>query len=105
LSLKSAREIGELLNSGHRISGELVTVVWNRSEQFKYGVLVSRHFGTASKRNRVKRLVREAVRLNRTGLPAGIRIAVLPKATRREPEFRTIDAEIRGIFDRIRPST
>ncbi len=46
----------------------------------RLGLSVSRKFGNAVRRNRFKRLCREAFRHAKTGLPSGLDLILLPKA-------------------------
>jgi len=101
-SLKSKAEIDRLLKAGQRISGDYFSLVWEKSPDFHFGVLVSGKYGSATRRNRLKRLVREAVRTNRQTLSEPVSIAVLPRPKVGEPDFDIINAEIKRIFELIR---
>jgi len=90
------------LKAGRRISGDYFSLVWEKSPNFRYSVLVSGKYGSAARRNRLKRLIREAVRLNRKSLSEPVSIAVLPRPKVAEPEFDIINAEIKRIFEVIR---
>ena len=100
-SLKRRADIDLLLKTGNRLSGDYFSLVWQKSSDFKFGVLISRKYGSAAERNRAKRLIREAVRLNRQSLNESVSIAVLPKPNVGEPDFDVINAEISRIFKLI----
>jgi ribonuclease P protein component len=101
LVLKSRQDIDRLLKTGIRKSGSFCTLVWEDSADFRYAVLLSGKFGTAAKRNRFKRLFREAVRLNRKFLTRPVNIALIVRPLKDEPEYKDIDREIAGAFELI----
>lgn len=45
----------------------------------RFGLSVSRKHGNAVKRNRIKRLLREAFRLSQHDLPAGLDLILIPR--------------------------
>ncbi|MEI8125690.1 MAG: ribonuclease P protein component [Parachlamydiaceae bacterium] len=70
LAHRSIRRAGKLI---------LIDVCPNRSSSIRLGITASRHYGIAVKRNRFKRVVREAFRLTKQRLPKGIDINVKPR--------------------------
>lgn len=68
--IKSKSEISELFNNGNRISGEIVKTVWletsliTKSGIFVFVSVPKRLIAKATKRNLIKRRIKEALRLN-----------------------------------------
>jgi len=66
----------------------------------RLGLSVSRKVGTAVRRNRWKRLIREAFRLRREDLPGGIDLVVIPRSTE-EPELAALLSSLPGLARRV----
>jgi ribonuclease P protein component len=67
----------------------------------RVGFTVGRVLGGAVQRNRIKRRLREAVRLRRSILKAGVDIVINPKKSILTLEFTTVLEEVRRAFDVI----
>lgn len=93
---------------GQRAGGQWLTVVALRRRprpgeapptESRLGVSVSKDHGGAVRRNKLKRLLREAFRLERHLLPVGVDVVLIP---RQRPENFPL-AELRGEVARLVP--
>ncbi len=66
----------------------------------RLGLSVSRKVGPAVIRNRWKRLIREAFRLERAALPVGVDLVVIPRRDVR-PELGALRRSLRGLAGRV----
>lgn len=73
----------------------LAFVVENDLPRSRLGLSVSRKVGGATVRNRWKRRLREAFRLNRSALPVGLDIVVVPRASDCPPLAELADSLVR----------
>lgn len=72
-----------VIQSGHKIQGYGLVLWWKPAplgkEDRRMGLVVSKRLGSAVVRNRVKRLLREAFRLNRERLQSGVDYIFSPR--------------------------
>jgi len=88
IRLKTQRHFRSVYQRGQRASGDWLTVVvWPRRGEVcgsaRLGVSVSKEHGGAVRRNKIKRLLREAFRLERERLPTSVDVVLIP---RRRPD-------------------
>ena len=67
----------------------------------RVGFTVSRAMGGAVRRNRIKRRLREAVRMNLAKLRAPVDVVINPKRTTAEAEFVSLSGEVASAFQQI----
>ena len=66
----------------------------------RLGLAVSRRAGNAVVRNRIKRVLREAFRLDREDLPPGLDVIVIPLDPARARDFHLARASLVGLLAR-----
>ena len=67
----------------------------------RLGLVVSAKTGGAVARNRWKRLLREAFRLERSCLPTGLDLVVIPRRTAGEPELTSLRESLRQLSRQV----
>ncbi len=80
--LRRRSDINAVFDEGKSARDRIATMIARRNElpHCRTGVGISRRHGNAVRRNRVKRLCREALRLTRPDLPTGWDFMLLPRA-------------------------
>ena len=67
----------------------------------RLGLVVGRKFGNAPRRNRFKRIFREAYRLNKSLLGVGVDIIVIPRPGLTDISLRAVEDEFKKILSQI----
>ena len=82
LRLRRGEEFRKVFDQGRSVAdGTLVVYAMiNELPHARLGLSVSRKVGNAVRRNRWKRLIREAFRLRRESMPTGIDLIVIPRS-------------------------
>jgi ribonuclease P protein component len=96
-------EFLRLATNGRRIHVNhfLVAYCENRCERSRLGITVSKKVGKAVARNRIKRIVREFFRLNRTNLPGHYDLNIIAKKGAADLSSRQVNQELEGLFRKI----
>jgi ribonuclease P protein component len=104
---KSARILSrshfQALKQGRPLIGSAIILEYRqgRSLSPKLGITVSRRFGKAHKRNRFKRVVREAFRTLRPFLPEDLELNILPRKTFSDPSLLSVLIDLKGLLKKI----
>ena len=99
--LSRKKDFDAVFAQGKRISDRnlILYVHPNRLAFPRLGLVVSRRFGNAPRRNRFKRIIREIFRLNKNALNGGIDIVVIP-AKSTSLEFDSLEKSFIALLKR-----
>ncbi|MBI4082160.1 MAG: ribonuclease P protein component [Candidatus Lambdaproteobacteria bacterium] len=108
LRLSTRQDIDAVFRRGryHRLGNLQGKALRTGGPESRFLISVRKTVGSAPERNRIKRLVREAIRQNRHELQVGFDICLF--LTGRPPRplaYGAIEAEIRQLFQRLKTSS
>jgi ribonuclease P protein component len=100
LRLVRRGEYETVYREGRRRSSQQFVVFFrpNRAACSRFGFSVKKQLGGAVVRNRIRRRIREIVRLNRSEIPAGWDIVIHPRASVARAEFSRLAMELTGLL-------
>jgi len=96
-------EFIEISKSGRRLTTRLFIIVAAPAEsgRARMGITVSRKIGGAIQRNRIKRLAREAFRLNRHLLAKPLDISLIARRGAAEEPNRAIARTLKDLYEML----
>ncbi len=102
--LRKKREIDRVFRRGRSGSDELLRIHAFKGDgpDARLGISCPRKVGSSVARNRWKRLIREAFRLNRRALGPGIDLVVVPLKPPGSLKRQDVERSLLGIVDRMR---
>jgi len=105
LRLLRRGEFRRVYEEGQRRSAPLCTIFFraNGLSQTRLGITVPARLGSAVLRNRMKRRLREAFRLNRSAIPGGWDVVLNPREAVAEVPFPALVRELLRLFPREEP--
>lgn len=94
--LRRASDFDRVFAKGRRRRGRLMSVRWvpNELGHARLGVALSRRWKGAVRRNRAKRVIREAFRTHKDDLPKGTDLVVLPHLDWGDPKPDAVAGEL-----------
>ena len=101
--LRTQSDFRRVYTRGRRAHGRQLVVVAHRRMQpgHRLGVSVSKDHGRAVRRNKIKRILREAFRLTRPKLPGQYDVILIPQRTTRKFRLADVQAELEEMMRQV----
>ena len=100
--LKKQSDFDKIFRNGKRVFTKSLTFLYIPSDVTKIGYCVSKKHGKAVVRNRIKRLLRAAVRKNECFLTGNVKAVLLPKVKENgDYSFKEYEEDIKAAFKKI----
>lgn len=97
--LKKQAELQNVFKNGKRVFSASLTLLYLPAKQTSFAVSVGKKHGKSVQRNRIKRLVREAFRLNYNKITGKYAVVLLPKV-KDEYSFFAFDRDLKEMLGR-----
>jgi ribonuclease P protein component len=101
--LLKRKEFQKVFDEGKVFSNDQTTVyaLLNDDPVSRLGLVVGRKFGNSPKRNRFKRIFREAYRLNKGILSTGVDIIIIPRSGLTDLSLGAIEDKFKKVLSQI----
>ena len=97
LRVKKQTEFQQLFHKGKRAFSPSLTIVYRKADKTRMGISIGKKHGKSVQRNHIKRLIREAFRLNVGEMKGQYAIVIIPKV-RDSYSFETFYQHIQWII-------
>ncbi len=95
--VKKQADFQRIFNKGKRAFSSTLTVLYRPAEKTSMGISVGKRHGKSVERNRVKRLLREAFRLNVERIEGNYAFILVPKV-KEEYSFHAFERDLQWII-------
>ena len=100
LRLKKNTDIQRLFKKGNRAFSAALTAIYVQSKALKMAVIVSKKHGKAVRRNRIKRLVRQAFYNTCALVPCDMAIIIMPKVAA-EYSLKGFESSLKSCYKKM----
>jgi ribonuclease P protein component len=104
--LRLRREFTTVYKNGHKVSAAGISLWFYRHPEPatgpRLGLAIPRAYGNAVARNRLKRLIREVFRLNKTTLPPGVDLVFSSRTLMPKVRYQTLEPIVKELWAKAR---
>ena len=100
LRLKKNSDFQKVFRRGKKVFSPYITLLYYPSNETTFGIAISKKYGKAVKRNRIKRLIRASFAKSLSELNGAYTIVALPKISE-EYTFENFEKGIKSCFGRM----
>ncbi|MBQ9118117.1 MAG: ribonuclease P protein component [Clostridia bacterium] len=97
--LKKEKDFQRVFHKGKRLFSPSLTMIYFPSNALKMGISIGKKHGKSVQRNRIKRLIREAFRLNAPMIKGNYFIVLIPKIAE-EYAFDTFHKHVKWMIEK-----
>ncbi len=97
--LKKEKDFKKVFHSGKRLFSPSLTMIYFPAESLKMGISIGKRHGKSVQRNRIKRLLREAFRLQADKIKGKYFLVLIPKVSE-EYTFDTFYRHIQWLIEK-----
>lgn len=99
LRLRKRRDFLRVSKGGRRVVGKFICIDSRVGVSLKLGITASTKYGSSPERNRFKRLVREAFRIEQNRFPKDLEIHVIPRQRAKSASLADIQQELLRLLE------
>ncbi len=101
--LRRPQDFRKVYGNGRVLKSKMFVLHWvpNNEGHTRVGFSVSRKLGKAVVRNRVKRRLRELIRVRREVIPNGIDVVISARTTAKDASFQSLGSVLDDLFVRL----
>jgi len=101
-SLRTSQDFRHVFKTGKRRAGSFLQITFTREDSFRLGVVVTKAFGSAPKRNQFRRRIKAIVREWLLADPKQVHLVVRSRAGSEKANYQELKTELLSLLEGIK---